>query len=90
MSFNFGSVSQHESLGCLFDPQPFVRGLFNPGFNIQQNDDSTLSTVGSSQLEVPTEFQSTNDDSQVAFACRSTTVGSIGLTKVCMGICNGL
>lgn len=68
MSFNLDFVSQRESLGCPFDPQPSVRGPFDTGFNIQQDDDSTLSTIGSSQLEVPTEFQSTNNDSQVALA----------------------
>ena len=68
MSFNFDFASQRESLGCPFDPQPSVRGPFDPGFNNQQDDNSTLSTIVSSQLKVPTEFQSTNDDSQVALA----------------------
>jgi hypothetical protein len=66
MSFNTEFETQRELPGTQFDPNPPVRRPFDPNFNIFEDDDSVLSTIQSSQLEVPTQYQETNEDSVIA------------------------
>jgi hypothetical protein len=57
MSFNYEFGTQREPPGTQFDPEPPVRCPFDPNFNILEDDDeSALSSLESSQLEVPTQY----------------------------------
>lgn len=68
MSFNHEFASQRDFPGTQFDPEPSVCGPFDRTFSIHEDDESALSTLKSSQLEVPTQFLETNEDSVVALA----------------------
>jgi hypothetical protein len=65
MSFNYEFSTQREPPGTQFNPEPSGRRSFDPDFNIFEDDDSVLSTLQSSQVEVPTQYQETNEDSVV-------------------------
>lgn len=57
MSFNYETRTQRGPPSTQFDPKPPVRCPFGPNFNILEDDDeSALSLLESSQLEVPTQY----------------------------------
>lgn len=68
MSFNAEYYTQRELPGTQFDPDPPVRRPFAPDFNIYDDDESVLSSLNSSQVDVPTQYQETNEDSVIPTA----------------------
>jgi hypothetical protein len=68
MSFNYEFGTQSEPPSTQFDPELLVRRAFDLNFGIFEDDNSALSSLESSQLEVPTQYQETNNQSVVALA----------------------